>query len=480
MADGFDAFSEEVEAPKVSTVANAERAVIACVLCDDQRTYRAVERAAAMLSPGDFSNDHNGTVWAAILAVNGRGEVVDVPSIAEELASAIDRGAQRALIEASGLLVSPSTIEQHARRVAEHAYRRAVKAKLREAYQRVDAPGLPLDAVTAAHEVLASMPTGPRTRSDDGMHASVLATFARIEARFDAMAKGCRATARWGVAALDGYTDENGGFFEGAVGGLFPGKLYVLAGVPASGKTTLAWQATISTATGDETTPRKRVLVFSLEMSREDICQRLAAQACGISESRIENGAISSAELNALGRYLTEKLSTLPINIITDCRTIEEMRARVLAEMAVGTVGLVVIDFLQRTKVGRRIDDQNRADQERVYEAKGIANEGVPVLAVSSMSKAAQGRAAEGNVGMADTSGSGTEYAADLIAFLIRTDPKDQSGCPEVRFEVAKRRGGPPSSATLRFDMTRGRFETVVRRIDGSRPDSLDMPEGER
>ena len=75
------------------------------------------------------------------------------------------------------------------------------------------------------------------------------------------------------------------------------------------------------------------------------------------------------------------------------------------------------------------------------------------------MSKASQTRANEGKVGVADTSGSGTEYAADFVAFLIRTNPDDKGGKVEVRFEVAKQRNGACSPVTLMFDMSRGTFE---------------------
>ena len=463
MADGLDAFAADAAAP-LADVGSAERAVIACAISDETRAHKAVARASVVVAAGDFSNAANARVWEAVLAVHARGDVVDAVMVAEELDG--DPKAQRALAEAASLVVSCAEVDAYAERVAAHAYRRSVVATLRDAYHRAAASGDPVAAVTSSHEALAAMPKGPRGRRDDSMKASVVATIERIVARYEAMRRGERATARWGVAALDGYTDESGGFFEGAVGGLFPGKLYVIAGVPAAGKTTLAWQATLATARGDEYTPGRRVLVFSLEMSREDICQRLAAQACGVSEARIENGAISDGEANALIRFLSEDLAALPINIVTACRTIEEMRARVLAEMAAGDVGLVVIDFLQRAKMGRRTDNANRDDQDRVYEAKGIANEGVPVIAISSMSKASQTRANEGKVGVADTSGSGTEYAADFVAFLIRTNPDDKGGKVEVRFEVAKRRNGPASPATLMLDLTKGRFETVNGRRD--------------
>mgnify|MGYP003485488219 CR=1 FL=1 len=77
-------------------------------------------------------------------------------------------------------------------------------------------------------------------------------------------------------------------------------KLYVLAGLPGGGKTSLVWQAALATAGGDEKSKGKRVLVFSLEMTREDICQRLAAQGLGIPETRLENGAITALPASPL------------------------------------------------------------------------------------------------------------------------------------------------------------------------------------
>ena len=462
MADGLDAFSTE-HAPSVAA-GDSERALLAAVLADETRSLRAAERAAGVVTATCFATGANGRVWQAIQTIVARGDTPDVPMVAEELAG--DTSAQAALVAAASLVVAPSAFEQHAARVAGHAFRRTVKGKLREAVRALDETTDPDAATRSAFEVLAAMPRTSKASRDDTMLAAVTATLERILTRYEAALNGARPTARWGVFALDGGTLADGTFFEGAVGGMFPGKLYVLSGVPGAGKTSLAWCAALATARGDALTPGKRVLVFSLEMSREDICQRLAAQACGVSEARIENGRITQTEVGAICTFLRDDLARLPINVVTSCRTIEEMRARVLAELAAvkpgdpsTELGLVVIDFLQRTKVGRRTDDANRDDQERVYEAKGIANEGVPVLAISSMSKSGQAHAEEGKVGVRDASGSGSEYAADMMAFLVRTDPNDTGGRVEVRFEVAKQRNGPRSSTTLVFDMVRGVFD---------------------
>ena len=463
MADGMDTFSSPLAA-SAADAGDSERALLAAVLADETRAARAAEQAAGVVRPQDFGVAANGRAWAAILAVVGRGDTPDVPMVAEELAN--DKPAQDALVTAAALTVAPSAWEQHAKRVAHHAHRRAVRAGAKEALRCLDDTVDPEKAVDAAFVALAALPRTSNARRDDSMKAAVSATLERIAKRYKAAQNGARSTARWGVPALDGGRLAGGGFFDGAVGGLFPGKLYVLAGVPGAGKTSLSWCAALATARGDNRTPGRRVLVFSLEMSREDICQRLAAQACGVSEARIENGRLTIDEVRAITSFLNEDIATLPINVVTSCRTIEEMRSRVLAEIATEKpddpstgVGLVVIDFLQRTKVGRRTDDANRDDQERVYEAKGIANEGVPVIAISSMSKSGQANAEAGKVGVRDASGSGSEYAADLMAFLVRTKPDDAGPVVEVRFEVAKQRNGACSPVTLMFDMSRGTFE---------------------
>lgn len=196
-------------------------------------------------------------------AMDARGDAINAALASDELSG--NARAQKAITEAGALIVAPSAAETLAERVAAHAYRRAVQATLREAYQRASAAGPPLVAVTSATEALAAMPKGPRARLDDSMRASVKATLKRIDDRRKAAEGGIRATARWGVRALDGWHCEEFGFYEGAVGGLFPGKLYVLAGLPGGGKTSLVWQAALATAGGDEKSKGKRVLLGCAE-----------------------------------------------------------------------------------------------------------------------------------------------------------------------------------------------------------------------
>lgn len=109
--------------------------------------------------------------------------------------------------------------------------------------------------------------------------------------------------------------------------------------------------------------------------------------------------------------------------------------------------------------MGQRYDDGNRLDADRVQGFKTLVNEaGVPILAISAMTKDAQRGAAEGKVDSTGTKGAGAEYAADVIAFLVRANPEDTSQEPLVNFVCTKRRGGPTFQHQLTFDMRRGRF----------------------
>lgn len=464
-ADGLDAFSTAGETPTRDDSIDAERSLIACVLADEDGRHAALARTAELVAPDDFADPRRGTMWGAILAVRKRGEPVDAGTVAEELAS---RGATPALKhmgDVAALQVSPSACEHHARRVGEHAYARACAATVADAAAALRGRGSPLERVSDARACLAKLPTTLRGQRDDSIAAGMCELMESIEAAAEAMRAGTHVSACWGVDSLDGYFDEDGGWMEGVVGGFFDCELTLIGGLPASGKTTICTQAAEATATTTAKRKGRGVLYFTLEMSRVGLCRRLAAQRAGVSLQRIKRGVVSRDEMAALGMHAQE-LARLPIQFIEDCRTVEAIEARVLAEKARGDVGLVVVDYLQLAKMAHRSDDGTRDDQDRVNEFKGIANRArVPVLAITSMTKTGQREAAKGNVDMTAGMGSGAEYAADVMGFLVRTDPKDESGRPEVRFEFVKTRDGVPTFDLLRFDMARGKFS----RAEGSR-----------
>jgi len=452
--------------------AGAECGVLAAVLADPAGTHGALALTLSKLTPAQFGDARRAAMWKAILALHTRGGRIDAGTVAGELHAQREFAAGRHMGDLSALDIDPRAAEEHADRVAEHAHRRVFAALLRDAAHLAGGAGLPLAAVTNARAVLATLPDNVSSALNESIAAGMCELMEGIEAAVEAAKDGARVAARWGVDSLDGFYGDDGVWVDGAIGGFYESEVTIIGGVPASGKTTLAVQATVATARGDENTAGMTVLYFTLEMSRVGICRRLVAQRAGVTLAKIKQASLSPDEMQRLGAA-SQELGRLPIEIIETCRSVEAIEARVLAEKAkrkinpsLPKIGLVVVDYLQLVRLERRRDDTVREDQDRVNAFKGIANRGrVPVLLITSMTKTGQREAAKGNVDMTAGMGSGAEYAADVYGFLVRTDPKDPGGFPEVRLELVKGRNGEPKTSLMRFDMARGRFS----RAEGSK-----------
>lgn len=458
MDGGFDGFSAPGETPKADDAVDAERALLASVFHDDDGSCGALDRTATLVSAEDFADPRRAAMWQAMLDLRARKVVVDAGTVAEELGAKRADAAVKHMGDVQRLAVAPASCETHAKRVAEHALNRAVSASLRDALDASRGAGSPLERVGAARAIVAKMPADVRGQRDDSIHAGMDLLMEEIEVTVAAARKGAFRVAQWGVGALDGWFGPNGKWIDGALGGLFPGELFLLGGVPASGKTSLAIQAALTTSADTAKAQGRRVLYFTLEMPRSGICRRLVAQKAGIASMRIKRGMLTPEEVNELGKA-SQEFGRLKIDVIESCQTTEAITSRVLAERSRGDVGLVVVDFLQRVSLPRKSDSATHDDQERVYAMKGLSTAAmVPVLAITSMTKTGQRDATAGNVDMTGASGSGLEYAADGLGFLVRADPKDKSDAPLVRMEVVKSRDGVPETPQMRFEMKRGRF----------------------
>ena len=442
-----------------------ERTLIATVLLDAGKRHEALARMFALVSPGDLENPRHATIAEVVRMMDAKGSTIDPATVVDELRVRSRIGAAGGPEYVAQVCSRPPSfddIEEYAGRIAKRAHLRAVKGIVEKARSDLDAQGDPMELVAKAKATIAEMPDGLRGVADSSMHAHAITAYDRVFASMNARRAGQNRCARWGVETLDGDPSSNDAQRAGALGGLFDGKLYLLGGEAGAGKTTLAWQAVIATARGTDTTPGRPVLVVSLEMDGPEINCRLAGQLCGLTEERLEHGSISDEEFGRFQRALSE-LAQLPIHIVSDCETVEDVAARVHGMRARGDLSLVVLDYLQLLRLAHGGRDENRADAERIQALKRLAVRAkIPLLAITSMTKAGQRNAREGKVSSDDARGSGLEYAADVIAFLLRAKSDDVSDTPEVVFHMTKRRGGRISRPSMRFVMNEGRFEHMV------------------
>ncbi len=239
--------------------------------------------------------------------------------------------------------------------------------------------------------------------------------------------------------------------------GLHPGDLCILAGRPSMGKTALAMNmATDVAETG-------AVLVFSLEMSREQLTNRLISNAADIPFQQIRTGELLDEDWEAITKA-TARLHDTPIVIDeTAGLTALEMRSRARKVHRKHALSLVVVDYLQlATGTG---DNRTQMVGDISHNLKAMAKElKVPVLALSQLNRSLENRPDKRPV-MSDLRDSGDiEQDADLIMFLYRDEVyKSPSAYPGyAELIISKQRNGPIGKVWLAFDAEHVRFRSTI------------------
>lgn len=235
------------------------------------------------------------------------------------------------------------------------------------------------------------------------------------------------------------------------LGGLQKGDLIIFAGVPGSGKTSLALQIAMDSARFHG----KRNLFASAEMPAKQLFLRQQAYLSGIDSQRIKTGKIEPNEWAGLLAAINT-LSTLPIIIDDKINTTEAIRARAIIEQDKGGLDLVVVDYIQRLHRNGGSLAHNRAQEvgEIGRELKDLAKElDIPVIALSSLSRQYAGREGKRPI-MSDLKESGDlEHEADIIMFTHRPELFDpETEFPNIaEFIIAKHRNGATGSISVYF-----------------------------
>lgn len=246
-------------------------------------------------------------------------------------------------------------------------------------------------------------------------------------------------------------------------GGLQRSDLIILAARPSVGKTSCALSIAYNIATIHQAT----VGLFSLEMSREQLVQRLLSMDTKIDSHKLRTGDIREAELQrvmeAMGR-----LAAVPIYIEdTPGLSVMEVRSKARRLQSQAGVDLLIIDYLQLMQ-GRRSDNRVQEVSEISRGLKALARElNVPVVALSQLSRAVEGRTSHVPM-LSDLRESGSiEQDADIVIFIYREElydkETDKKGIAELH--IAKHRNGPVGVVPLRFEARTTRFMDLSYRM---------------
>ena len=250
--------------------------------------------------------------------------------------------------------------------------------------------------------------------------------------------------------------------FDEITGGLQRSDLIILAARPAVGKTSFA----MSIAHGVASQGNGVVGIFSLEMSRDQLVQRMIAMETGIDTHKLRTGHIRDSELQTVMEAMS-RLASMPL-YIEDSAGMSIMEVRSKARRLQSRVGidLVIIDYLQLMQ-GRGRENRVQEVSEISRGLKALARElNVPVIALSQLSRGVESRTSHIPM-LSDLRESGSiEQDADIVLFIYREElyepDTDKKGIAEIH--LAKHRNGPVGVVPMRFEASTTRFSDLTYR----------------
>jgi replicative DNA helicase len=248
--------------------------------------------------------------------------------------------------------------------------------------------------------------------------------------------------------------------------GMQPSDFLLIAGRPGTGKTAFL----LSAAKFAAQVHKKHVAIFSMEMSDEQLVQRLLSQETGIDSQRLRTGKVNEDEwpllthaievLSDTHMFLDDTPALTPLQLRTKCRRLHlEHR-----------LDLILVDYLQLMSTGGRVENRVQEVSNISRNLKVLARElNVPVLAAAQLSRAIEQRA-DKEPQLSDLRESGSlEQDADVVIFIHRPELYDSNTINKnmARLKIAKHRNGPVGTVELIFRSNLAKFENAVTHYEG-------------
>lgn len=438
---------------------DAEVSILGAVLIDEDVLTRVSDKLAA----DDFYDPRHEMIFAAMVSLYERHKPVDLLTLSDELKK---RGQLEESIEPSYLaqltnqVPTAANAESYAEIIAQNAMRR----RLIKASGNIAELGF--DEGKNSDELLADAEAELFAVSDQALRQELTSLEQVLTETFDRMEELHRDKSKMrGIPT--GYRD-----IDNMMAGLQRSDLIILAARPAMGKSTFALNLAHNVAVQQN----HAVLVFSLEMSKEQLVDRMLADEAGVDAWNIRTGNLSDDDFEKLSHAMGT-LAEAPI-FIDDTPGLSVLELRTKARRAAHDrpLGLIVIDYLQLMS-GGNTDNRVQEISEISRSLKGLARElDVPVLALSQLSRAVESR--PGNVPkLSDLRESGSiEQDADAVLFIYREDRAKENAEKKNVAEIiiAKHRNGPIGKIELYFDEQRVTFKSIDKQHVSPPPSSDD------
>ena len=445
---------KEIKAKIPPQSPDAEMSLLGAILIDEEILADATE----IVSPIDFYDKRHQMIFSGMVRLYEKHKPVDLLTLTEELKKKDHLeavGGSAFLTELTNYVPTAA----HATAYAELVAQKAVRRRLIKASTEIGE--MAFDEETTTQQLLEKAEAELFSVSDQSLKQDLVSIESILTESFDRIEelhrnKGALRGIRTGYRDLDNMT-----------AGLQRSDLIILAARPAMGKTTLVTNLAYNVAT----ISKQPVLFFSLEMSKEQLIDRMLADASGVDSWNIRTGNLSDEDFSKISDAMGE-MAEAPIYIDdTPGLSVLEMRTKARRAAHDQPLGLIIVDYLQLMQSngnhnGNRVQEVSEISRG----LKLIARElNVPLIALSQLSRSVESRTPPVPQ-LSDLRESGSiEQDADIVSFIYRPGYYEPDN-PDVKnitdLIIAKHRNGPVGKVQLFFHPERLRFMSLDKRHD--------------
>ena len=429
---------------------DAEQAVLGAMLIKKE----AIAEVAQILRPEDFYRDAHKIVYEAMLNLFNKNEPADIVTVSDYLnnENLMEKvGGVTFITALANTVPTAANVTYHAKIVREKAdLRNLINTATDIAGMAYESSDDVADVIDKSEKMIMEVANRQNVSAFTPMRDIVMETFDKINVLYES--KG-------GLTGIPcGFTD-----LDKLTSGLQPSDLILVAARPSMGKTAFTLNIGAHVALKEH----KNVAFFSLEMSKQQLVQRMLCSEGGIDSQKLRKGELDKTDWGKLVN-VANKVAEAPLYIDdTAGITVMELRSKARRLKAEKGLDLIIIDYLQlmQGRTGKGATDNRQQEISEISRSlKAVARElNVPVIALSQLSRSVESRQIKRPM-LSDLRESGSiEQDADIVMFLYREDYYDPETVNKNITEVivAKHRNGPVDTVKMFFKKEFTRFNDL-------------------
>ncbi len=428
---------------------NAESSVLGAILIDKE----AINIASEILGPNDFYSDIHSIIFDCMLSLYEERKPIDIVTLTSQLKKKkkYTEIGSTTIVDLVNEVPTAANVEHYARIIKEASTKRALISMSGQISGLCFEEDKELkDILNTAESTIFSISQGNVVKGFIPIKESLASSFDRID-ELHKRGAGLR-----GIGT--GFTD-----LDNMLSGMQQSNLLILAARPGQGKTAMAVNIAQHVGVKD----KLPIGIFSLEMSQEELVDRLLVGQADVDAWRLKTGKLSETDFAKLSEAMGQ-LADAPIFIDdTPGLSIQEMRTKARRLQLEHGIGLIIVDYLQLVDPGRHYDSRVQEVSIVSQYLKNLARElKVPVVALSQLNRSVEHRG-EKRPQLADLRESGAiEQDADVVMFLYRADEEAAtSNAITTKLLIAKHRNGPTGEIDLIFRGDRIKFYNVEKHV---------------